>query len=56
MTDTLQTAWIPHNLTPAQIEEYEERRAILEFDAGMDAFAADFEARRICKARWADSK
>lgn len=43
--------WIPHLLTPAQLEEYEERMAILMAD-GMREFDADFAAREICMARW----
>ncbi len=46
--------WIPHNLTPEQLEEYEERRAILEAD-GMSPFYADFAARKICMKRWRTS-
>lgn len=51
MTHSLGDHWIPHTLTPAQLEEYEERRAILEAD-GMPEFEADFAARRICQERW----
>jgi hypothetical protein len=47
----LSEAWLPHNLTAEQLEEYEERIAILEAD-GATPFRADFEARRICKERW----
>lgn len=56
MADTLGGAWMPHTLTPAELEEHEERWAILQFEAGVEEFVADFEARRICKERWAKLK
>ena len=43
-------------LSIAQIEEYEERAAICEFDAGMLRRDAEIEAMLQCKKRWEAGK
>ena len=47
---------VPPRLSDSQIEEYVERAAILEFDAGMLRRDAEIEAMLQCKKRWEAGK
>ena len=47
---------VPPRLSIAQIEEYEERAAILEFDGKMLRRDAEIEAMLQCKKRWEAGK